>query len=99
MKKEGGAMTDAELLQAVKDGLGVTGTYQDKALQAYIDEVREYMLDAGVAPAVINSRVSKGAITRGVSDLWCFGSAAFSTYFMQRVTQLAFKKESEVEDG
>lgn len=87
-------MTDEELLTKVKSTLGVTGTYQDTTLTIFIAEVKEYMLDAGVKQVVVDSSSSVGVISRGVSDLWNYGSgnATLSNYFMQRVVQLIFKE-------
>lgn len=84
-------MTDTELLNKVKTGLGIFANYQDETLQIYIDETREFMKAAGVSAAVIASPVSVGCILRGVADLWNYGSGSvgFSEYFKQRVNQLA----------
>jgi hypothetical protein len=94
-------MTEAEkeLLEKVKSALGITGTFQDNTLAIYIDEVKAYMLDAGVKQTIIDSSASVGVIVRGVADLWNYGSgdATLSTYFMQRVIQLAFIREPESE--
>ena len=86
-------MTDLELLEKVKKGLGVSGTYQDETLQLYINEVKEFMKDAGVTQTTIDGSESVGVITRGVADLWNYGSgnANLSPYFMQRAAQLAYK--------
>lgn len=90
-------MTDEELLQKVKKGLGIGGTYQDDTLTLYIDEVKAFMTDAGIPKVIVDGSQSVGVITRGVADLWNYGagSAALSPYFMQRAAQLAYK----VEDG
>lgn len=84
----------ADTLSKVKSALGITGTYQDETLTVYIDEVKEYMLDAGVSEAVVNSDVSAGVISRGVADLWNYGSSGgkLSEYFYQRVGQLVYKE-------
>lgn len=91
-------MTETELLTKVKQGLGITGDFQDDTLQSYIDEVKGFMLSAGVAPDVIRSNVSAGCIMRGVADLWNYGSgnATLSDYFRMRVLQL---KCEVVENG
>lgn len=93
-------MTDAEILEAVKNRLGITGTYQDKALEGYILDVKSFLEDAGVKKNVLVSEAALGAISRGVSDLWNYGAgnAEFSTYFMQRAAQLCYKQEG-VENG
>ena len=90
-------ITDAELLEKVKIALGITGNYQDDTLNIYIGDVKGYMKAAGVNEIVLNSSASVGAISRGVADLWNYGvgDAEFSTYFMQRVTQLAYERGGE----
>lgn len=85
-------MTDAELLKEVKKRMGVTGEYQDDTLTGYIQDVKDFLLDAGVDSEILRTNEVIGVVTRGVFDLWIYGSG-FSSYFFQRVTQLAFKKE------
>ena len=77
------------MLESVKTALGITGDYQDATIQSYIDEVVEFLMDAGVK----KSDISVGIVTRGVSDLWNYGGAdgKLSEYFLQRATQLSFK--------
>lgn len=91
-------ISDEDLLKEVKTALDIGGTYHDSKLKLYITEAKEFLLDAGVKPAIVNSKYAIGVITRGVSDLWNYGSGntQLSTYFMQRATQLAYK---EVEDN
>lgn len=77
------------VLADVKNALGITGNYQDATLQSYIDEVKAFLVDAGVAEANITS----GIIARGVADLWNYGAGEgkLSQYFMMRASQLALK--------
>ena len=84
-------MTDAEILAAVKTGLGITTDYQDDLLKIYITDVKSFMSSAGVSESVITSQAAVGCILRGVADLWNYssGSVKFSEYFKQRVIQLA----------
>ena len=79
----------ADTLASVKKALGITGEYQDDTLNIYIDEVKAYMMSAGVSTEVINASVSAGVIARGVTDLW-LGGGKLSDYFYQRVSQLAY---------
>lgn len=81
-------MTD--LLLKVKTALGVTGTSLDSQLELYIDEVKQYLLSAGVIPSVVESDKSVGVIIRGVADLWNYGNGdtKLSEYFYQRAEQL-----------
>ena len=88
----------ADILEKVKKSLGITGDHQDATLQEYINEVIAYMEDAGVPSKVANSEISAGVISRGVMDLWNYGSGKLSEYFYQRVTQLAYKEVEEEED-
>ena len=86
-------MTDAELLTEVKKRIGIAGDYQDDTLTGHIQDVKDFMQDAGVSEEVMQTTKIIGAVTRGVSDLWDYGSGngEFSPYFFQRVTQLVYK--------
>ena len=81
---------DATMLAKVKNSLGITGTYQDATLTEYIDEVMSFLKGAGIPEA----RITAGIVARGVSDLWNYGSGEgkLSEYFMQRATQLSYKR-------
>jgi hypothetical protein len=93
-------MTAVELLNKVKTGLGVNGTYQDSTITLYINEVKAFLKSSGVHESVINSDSAVGVIIRGVSDLWTLegGSVRFSDYFNKRVIQLSLEPPIEVED-
>lgn len=82
-----------DVLKKVKNTLGITGDYQDNTLRCYIEEVQEYMKDAGISEEVVNDKASFGVIARGVCDLWTYGPGNLSNYFMQRVIQLCYKGE------
>ena len=86
-------MTDAELLKMVKTGMfgSDSGTWRDAQLTVYINEVKQYMLGAGVPSEAVNSDASVGCILIGVNDLWNYsgGAVKLSEYFKQRVIQLA----------
>lgn len=83
------------ILNEVKTALGITGNYQDNTLNIYINDVKEYLIDAGVSKTVVESASAIGVIARGVSDLWNYGAgnASLSPYFMQRACQLIYKTE------
>lgn len=83
-------MSDEEILLKVKMAIGITSDYQDDILKIYIDEVKQYMLNAGVQYETVNSSKAIGTIARGVLDLWNFGSGdvKLSPYFKERVIQL-----------
>ena len=74
------------MLSEVKTALGITGSYQDETIQAYINEVQE-------------EAITPGLVARGVADLWNYGSGEgkLSTYFMQRAAQLSYKGDDENE--
>lgn len=90
-------MTTEKFLEPVKNALGITGDYQDETIQGYIQEVMDYLVDAGVPAACI----TPGIVARGVSDLWNYasGDARFSAYFMQRAIQLAYKSPQTGQGG
>lgn len=85
-------MTDAQILTTVKQMLFGTdaGTFRDDLLTAYINEVKDFMKNAGVKESVISSDSAVGLIAIGVSDLWNYqaGGVKLSEYFTQRVIQL-----------
>lgn len=91
------AMTKSQILEEVKDTIGITGNYQDKTLLRHIEEVSAYMASAGVPAAVLVSEKAIGAIARGVSDLWNYGTGggALSPYFYQRIIQLIYTPSEE----
>ena len=80
---------NATMLADVKKALGITGDYQNDTLTVYINEVADFLADAGVPERHITS----GLVARGVSDLWNYGSGngKLSQYFMQRAAQLSLK--------
>lgn len=80
------------LLDKVKSALGITGDYQDATLNVYIDEVKAYMISAGVPEEIINADSSAGVIARGVTDLWNYNGSdgKLSQYFYERVCQLTY---------
>ena len=82
-------MTNTEMLTHVKNALGISGTYQDDTISEYINEIKSFLIDAGVH----ESNITAGIVARGVSDLWSYGSGngVLSEYFMQRAAQLSFK--------
>lgn len=79
----------SEYLTAVKEALNITGEDQDAALMQWIEEVLEFIKDAGVNAG----NISKGLVARGVSDLWNYGAGdgRLSEYFCWRVAQLSYK--------
>lgn len=83
-------VTEADLLAAVKTSLNVTGAQFDTTLQLYIDEVKQFLLSAGVLSSVVGSSLAVGCIARGVADLWNYGNGdtKLSEYFYQRAEQL-----------
>ena len=83
-----------DILERVKTDIGLYGnSYHDETIKGYIAEVKQFMIDGGVKPSVVDAETSAGIISRGVSDLWNYGAGGtdFSPYFIRRVTQLAYK--------
>ena len=83
-------MTDAEMLTQVKKALGITGNYNDDTITVYINDIKSYLIGAGVKSV----NITPGLVARGVSDLWNYGSGngKLSEYFLQRATQLSYTK-------
>lgn len=90
-------MTDAELLTKVKSALLIGGTYHDEMLKIYINEVKDFLRSAGVMETILQSEKIVGIVSRGVSDLWNYGSGtgSLSPYFMQRAAQLSAETGAE----
>lgn len=84
-------ITDEDLLKKIKNVLGVTGDFNDEALEVLIMDVKYYLIDAGAHEIAVNSKAAVGAIARGVTDLWNLGSGTvnLSPYFKERAAQLA----------
>lgn len=76
-----------DFLTDVKYALKITGNYHDNTLNVYINDVKDYLLRAGVSAELIDTQVCAGAIVRGVADLMAGNN--FSNYFYDRVSQLA----------
>ena len=89
----------SQILENVKANLGITGSFQDTTIQGYIDEVKRYLIDGGVHPTVVEHHSTAGIITRGVADLWNYGSGgtSLSLYFVQRAIQLSSKEPNELD--
>ena len=95
-------MTEDELLEKVKTGLGFSGDYHDEILKIHMNTGKGYMRNAGVPQSVIDSGegASVGCILVGVNDLYNFsgGGVKFSPVFEYMVIQLATgNKEGETD--
>lgn len=79
------------MLSAVKSALGITGTYQNATIQFYINDINQYLADAGVPAEKIGTEATAGAVARGVADLWNYGAGEgkLSPYFYERAIQLS----------
>jgi len=77
-------MTDDELLQKVKEGIGLGGGYQNPTLLPKVLAVKAYMLNAGVTKAQLESDLGIATLTIGVNDLWNLspGEVTFSDAFL-----------------
>ena len=82
-------MCENQILDGVKTALNITGNFQDETLKQYIEEVTEFLKDAGVK----QNRITVGIVARGVSDLWNYGAGGgvLSEYFYRRAAQLSYK--------
>lgn len=82
-------MCENQILDGVKTALNITGNFQDETLKQYIEEVTEFLKDAGVK----QNYITVGIVARGVSDLWNYGAGGgvLSEYFYRRAAQLSYK--------
>ena len=82
-----------ELLNEIKTRLLIEGEYNDSVLKALAFDVMEYLKNAGVPIAIINSSKAYGTISKGVADLWF--DKNFSEIFKNMAIQLALSKGDE----
>lgn len=85
------------LLERVKTARNITGEYHDGRIGIYIDEVKQYLLGAGVPAAVLETDAVVGVVTIGVDNLMEEG--VLSDYFRQRAIQLRLAPVSEEASG
>lgn len=83
-------LTTQEQLTQIKAALGITGI-PDETITVWLTDVKDFMLNAGVPNSVINAPTTIGTLARGVADMWNYGAGdtGLSTYFKERVAQLA----------
>lgn len=76
-------MTQNELLAAVKNGISVSGVFNDNLLTQKILAVTNYMTNSGVNEVNIYSDLGIACICIGVTDLWNLdsGEIKFSPAF------------------
>lgn len=84
-------MTDTELLEEIKDGLGISGNQHDKMLNSKILAVKNYMVNGGVTTEMLATPLAIAVIIIGVTDLWNLnsGEIKFSLAFNMLLEQLA----------
>jgi hypothetical protein len=87
-------MTDAELLNACKAGLGISGdsTAFNSLLTQKIKAIQMYMRNAGVSEEALKNELAVGVIVMGVADLWEMegGEVKFSPAFFTLLSQLTY---------
>lgn len=91
---------ETSLVNEIKKRLNMTGTYHDEMLLAYANDTKNFLKNAGVSETILNSDVSIGVISQGVTDLWNFGAGygKFSETFFQRAIQLSMVKAGDTTD-
>lgn len=82
-------MTASELLPKIKAVKNLTGSYHDERLMPCIEEVLDFLHDAGVK----DKYITVGIVARGVSDLYDVPNGELSAYFIQRTKQLSLKED------
>jgi hypothetical protein len=86
-------ITAAELLERVKTARNETGDYHNGRISVFINEVKQYLLGAGVPAAVLDTDAVVGIVAIGVDDL--MEDKKLSDYFIQRAIQLARDSKKE----
>ena len=89
---------DFDMLSTVMTSIGLKGNdYQSETIQLYINEVNQYLADAGVPEDIIGTERTAGVVSRGVLDLWNYtsGTGRLSSYFKERVIQLSLETTEE----
>lgn len=84
------------LLEEVKNRASISGDFHNAIIISYIEDIKQYMISAGVDETIVNSKKSIGCIARGVLDL--FNQNDFSDFFKQRVIQLTFEEPTDDEE-
>jgi hypothetical protein len=85
-----------DLLNEVKNRMLISGDYHNALILSYIEDVKHYLLSAGIDETVVNSRKAIGCIAKGVSDL--FNQKDYSDFFKQRAIQLTFEEPTDEEE-
>lgn len=87
-------LSQEERLKKVKQALGIGGSFQDGALQIYINEAIDFLVDSGVYRAVAESETAIGAIVLYVNDIYNYasGDVKLSDAFQKRLIQLSSKR-------
>lgn len=84
-------MDTQELLIKVKQGMLMSGNYNDDSLMIFINEAIEHMRDAGIKDEFIKSEKSIGLITLITSDLYGTDKK-LSDYTKSRIIQARMKQ-------
>lgn len=79
-------ITADQLLAKVKAARNETGNFHDGRISVFIDEVKQYLLGAGVPATVLETDAVVGIVAIGVDNLMEEG--VLSDYFKQRAIQL-----------
>lgn len=83
------------LLEEIKNRMLISGDFHNALILSYIEDIKQYMISAGVDETIVNSKKSIGCIARGVNDL--FNQNEFSDFFKQRIIQLTFEDPTDDE--
>ena len=85
-------MTTSEQIAKIKLAVGIAEGIPDATIEVWLNDVKDFMRNAGVPEHVINADTTVGLLARGVSDIWNYGDSeklGFSKVFEQRVVQLS----------
>lgn len=71
------------MLEEIKARLQITTEHMDSMLLGYIEDAKQYLLNAGADPVAVET--AYGVISKGVFDMWTRDS--FSPLFYDMATQ------------
>ena len=81
------------MLEEIKKRLQITGTYMDDMLSGYIEDAKQYLVNAGADPDSLEE--AYGVIAKGVFDMWTRES--FSPIFYDMATQFVISNHRSEE--
>lgn len=87
-------LTHEQHFEAVLESIGILkGMGIEETVRPHYNSIIGYIVDAGVSESHILNTRTVGVVSRGVSDIWNYGSGTgvLSEFFFQSLAQLVYK--------